>query len=176
VNPRNVVLQWLLLIGLAAGGVWPAPAGAGEIEGPVNSFNGHTLESPLANYPALKLLETWHTDFVENVQVYENPGETLTLNGVPIMTIRYRFADGLLESIHLSYEGRDNRDKLLQWIEEHYGKVPAPERRMSRMVLWDGPKMTISLIYDKYSKHGWLLFASPTLFDLVNRTLNELVD
>jgi len=167
--------RMIVLCVLAAGfGSWPVAAG--QIGGEANAFNGYTLETPLAEYPALKPLETWHGDFVNDIGVYENPGETLTLNDVPIQKIRYRFADGLLESIQLSYQGRDNRDKLLHWLEEQYGKVPAPERRMTRMVLWYGRQMTISLIYDTYSKSGWVWFASPTLFNQVNRNRNDMPD
>jgi len=159
-----------------ASGLWLAPALAGSLGDTSNAFNGYTLESPLADYPALKLLETWQADFVKDVGMYENPGETLTLNDVPIQKIRYRFADGLLESVQLSYQGRGNRDKLLHWVEDHYGKVPAPEHLMTRMVLWYGKQMTITLIYDTYSKRGWLWFAAPALSEQINRTLNDMPD
>jgi hypothetical protein len=44
------------------------------------------------------------------------------------------------------------------------------------MVLWYGKQMTITLIYDTYSKRGWLWFAAPALSEQINRTLNDMPD
>jgi hypothetical protein len=105
------------------------------------------------------------------VGLYEKPGETLVLNGVAIQQVRYRFADGRLECIKLSYEGFENRHKLLQWIEEHYGKLPPPERRMIPQVLWHGDRLTITLSFNKNTQRGTLWFASPDLHNMVNKSL-----
>ncbi len=150
---------------------WVTPAWAGQIGDQLNSFNGYALETPLASYPSFKLIETWSGDFVREVSLYENPGENLTLNGVSFLKVRYRFADGRLECIQLVYEGLDNREKLLQWLEERYGKLPLPERRTIPQVLWNGDQLTITLSYNKHAKRGTLWFASPALHDMVNKSL-----
>src|SRR6266487_3941365 len=169
-------MRALLIFSLLMVGVGLDRAGAGQINNGSNDFNGYQLTTPLSDYPAFRLVETWSGDFVQEVSLYENPQETLTLNGVSFLKVRYRFADGRLESIQLVYEGFDNRAKLLEWIEERYGKLPSAERKTIPMVLWYGDQMTITLSYNKHSKRGMLWFTEPSLHDLVNRSLNSMPD
>ena len=86
-----------------------------------------------------------------------------SLNGVTLSRIRYRFVDDQLESIVLSYEGRESRDKLMQWVEEHYGKVSPAERRMLSQVEWLGEKTEVTLSYNHSKKEGTLLFISSAI-------------
>jgi len=153
------------------------PAWAVEISDKFNGFNGYTLESPVTNYPAMKLLETWSADYVKEVGVYVNPGEVLTLNGVTFTRIHYRFADGRLESIQLRYEGeRDQRDKLLQWLEEHYCKLTPGERRTLAQVEWHGPNLSITLSYNVFTKKGLVMFVAPLLHLGVHDSANAMAD
>ena len=163
----------MCLLSLVVGAM---PAWAGQIGDQHNSFNGYTLETPLATYPSFKLIDRWSGDFVQDVSLWENPGENLTLNGVSFLKVRYRFADGRLECIQLVYEGLDNRNRLLQWVEEHYGQLPAPERRTIPQVLWHGDKLTITLNFNTHTQRGTLWFASPALHDLVNKSLYTPAD
>jgi len=149
---------------------------AGQLDGDGNSFNGYTLETPASSYESLNLVEHYSTDFVENVTVYENPGEVLTLEVVPIKTVRYRFADGLLESVQLTYKGRENRDRLLGWVEANYGKLPSQERRIIAQVMWHGEKMMIMLNYNRSYDQGMLWFISPRLHKEINRLTGATSD
>lgn len=155
---------------------WMVTAEAGRIPDDPNAFNGYILEASLSSYPSLKLIEVWNADFVREVGLYEKPGETLSLNGVSFTKIRYRFADQQLESIQLTYAGRDNRDKLLRWVEEQYGKLPQAERRVLPQVMWYGNRMAISLSYNPGSKQGFLFFFSPALNHMVNKNINDMPD
>jgi hypothetical protein len=130
-----------------------------------NGFNEYTWGSPLASFPSLQQLrELGKAEAGERISVYEKPGEVVTLNGVTLNRIRYRFVDGQLESIVLSYEGRESRDKLMQWVEEHYGKLTPPERRLQfTQVEWLGEKTEVTLSYDHGKREGMLLFISPVL-------------
>jgi hypothetical protein len=130
-----------------------------------NGFNEYTWGSPLASFPSLQQArELGKTEDGERISVYEKPGEVLTLNGVALNRVRYRFVDGQLESIVLSYEGRESRGKLLQWVEEHYGKLTPPERRIQfTQVEWLGEKTEVTLSYNHGKKEGMLLFISPVL-------------
>jgi len=130
-----------------------------------NGFNEYTWGAPLASFPALQQTrELGKAESGERIIVYEKPGEVLTLNGVTLNRIRYRFVDGQLESIALSYEGRESRDKLLQWVEEHYGKLTPPERRVQfTQVEWLGEKTEVTLSYYHTKKEGALLFISPAI-------------
>src|SRR5213592_4551998 len=125
-----------------------------------NGFNEYTWGAPLASFPALQQTrELGRAEGGERINVYEKPGDGLTLN-----RIRYRFVDGQLESIALSYEGRESRDKLLQWVEEHYGKLTPPERRVQfTQVEWLGEKTEVTMSYNHIKKEGMLLFISPVL-------------
>jgi len=151
-------------------------AEGGQVSDSVDSFNGYTLETPASSYESLNLVEHYSTEFVENVTVYENPGEVLTLEVVPIKTVRYRFADGLLESVQLTYKGRENCDRLLSWVEAHYGKLPSQERRIIAQVMWHGEKMMIMLNYNRSYDQGTLWFISPRLHKEINRLTGATSD
>ena len=165
---RRTVLGLLVL-------VLPGIVGA-QLGGELESFNGYTLESPTAAYPSLRLVGRYRTDFVQDVTVYELPGEQLTLEGVLCSQVRYRFADGLLESVQLTYKGRENRDRLLGWVEANYGKLPSQERRIIAQVMWHGEKMMIMLNYNRTQNEGALWFISPSLHGEINRTTGSITD
>ncbi len=141
------------------------PAHAARITNEPNGFNEYTWGSPPASFPALQQVrELGRAEGGERIVVYEKPGEVVTLNGVPLSRIRYRFVDGQLESIVLSYEGRESRDTLLQWVEERYGKLTPPERRLQfTQVEWLGEKTEVTLSYNHSKKEGMLLFISPAI-------------
>ena len=140
------------------------PALAVRISNEPSGFNEYTWGAPVASFPALQQVrELGRTEVGERIVVYEKPGEVITLNGATLSRIRYRFVDGQLASIGLSYEGRENRDKLLQWIEEHYGKVTPAERRMLSQVEWIGEKTEVTLSYYHSRKEGTLLFISSAI-------------
>jgi hypothetical protein len=158
-NYRGVRALLILAVGLLG-----APTGAAEIPDDPGGFNGYAWGTPLAQFPGFKLVKNLGgTDFVNNVGVYENPGETLTLNEVTLATIRYRFVENQLESIELRYTGRENRDKLMRWLEEHYGKLTSHERNMVNAILWYGDTTAINLKYDAATKQGTLYFLSQAL-------------
>ena len=155
------VLAVALILVLAAS---ITPVRAANIPKDPGGFNGYTWGTPLAKFPGFKLVKDMgSTDFVDNNGVYENPGETLTLNEVPMATIRYRFVDNQLESVELRYTGRENRDRLARWLEEQYGKLTAHERKMVNAILWYGDTTVINLKYDVVTKEGTLYFLSQAL-------------
>jgi len=158
-------VKGVLVLGVLPSILASDPAHAVRITNEPNGFNEYTWGSPLANFPALQQVrELGKAEGGERISVYEKPGETVTLNGVTLNRIRYRFVDGQLESIVLSYEGRENRDKLLQWVEEHYGKLTPPERRLQfTQVQWLGEKTEVTLSYYHIKKEGMLLFISPAI-------------
>jgi hypothetical protein len=168
---RRKVWLVLPLVALCAGQLQ-----AEEVEVAVNSFNGYILESPASEFESLNAVEHYSTEFVQDVTVYEKRGELLTLDAVPLKTVRYRFANGLLESIQLTYAGRDNREKLLGWIEAHYGRLPSRERKILSQVMWHGEQMLIMLNYNRSYDQGTLWFVSPSLHREINRTTGSIPD
>ncbi len=152
------------------------PARSARIPDGQNLFNGYTLGASLSQYPELRVIKTWETDFVKEVGLYEHPAEEISLNGVTFQKVRYRFADRLLESIELMYQGRDSRDKLLQWVEERYGRLSPVERKMISQVEWHGDQMAITLSYDYSSKVGTLFVISPELHHRVHESIGSLPD
>ena len=162
---RGALVLFILAVVLSV-----ASAEAATIPDDPGGFNGHAWGTPLAKFPAFKLLkDLGSTDFVKDVGVYENPGETLTLNEVSLATINYRFVENQLESVLLRYTGRENRDKLMRWLEERYGKLTSHERKMVNAVVWYGDKTTINLKYDVVTQQGTLYFLSQAL----NHKFNE---
>jgi len=163
-------LRVLLVLSLLAIGLSVVPVGAAKIPDDPGGFNGYAWGTPLAKFPAFKLIkDLGSTDFVKDVGVYENPGETLTLNEVSLATINYRFVENQLESVSLRYTGRENRDKLMRWLEERYGKLTSHERKMVNAILWYGDKTLINLKYDAVTQQGTLYFLSQAL----NHKFNE---
>ena len=164
-NIRGLPVLIVVAVGLSA-----ASVEAARIPDDPGGFNGYTWGTPLAKFPGFKLVkDLGSTDFVKDVGVYENPGETLTLDEVPLTKIQYRFVENELESIELRYTGRENRDKLMRWLEQHIGKLSPHERKMINAILWYGDKTTINLKYDAVTQQGTLYFLSQAL----NHKLNE---
>jgi hypothetical protein len=160
-----------VVAGAAAGflwlGLWVAPAGAARITNEPGGFNGYAWGSSSAQYPSLRhARDAMVANQLENVEVFENPGETLTLHGATLTKVYYRFFKGKLGSVELKYEGRENREKLRQWIEENYGKLPAAERKQQH-VEWHGENTVISLGYDPNTNLGrlWVIYLPLSPFD-----------
>lgn len=143
------------------------PAQAAVITNEPTGFNGYTWGARISEYPSLKLMsDPAIAHPLPYVDVYENQGEILTLNSVTFTKIQYRFYKDQLGSIDLKYKGRENRNKLLEWIEERYGKVPLPERRQKN-IEWHGKNTVISLGYDVTTNQGrlWFIYLLLTPFD-----------
>jgi len=140
------------------------------------TFSGYTMEAPLSEYPSLKFLKRSETEFVKDLSLYESPAAALIINGVTFNRARLRFADQRLESIFLSYEGRENRDKLMRWLEEQYGKLMPAERRFISQVQWQGMRMVISLSFNPNTQEGILWVLSPELHHLINEATASLPD
>jgi hypothetical protein len=142
-----------LLAGL--GGV---PAGAARITNEPDGFNGYTWGSPSSQYPSLKhVTDPILGNPLPFVVVYENPGEVVMRNGVTFTKAVYRFSKDRLGNIQLWYEGKENREKLIRWIEEQYGKPPKAERSQ-KQIEWHGENVVITLDYDILTGKGGLWF------------------
>lgn len=161
---RGLFTLLILAVGVAV-----VPAGAVQIKDDPGGFNGHTWGTPLAKFQDFKLVkDLGSTDFMANVGLYEKPGEVMTFNDVTLGKIRYRFVENQFESIQLRYEGRENRDKLMRWIEERYGKLSVHERKMINSVQWFGDQTTVTLSYDAVQQQGTLWFISRILNNKYN--------
>jgi len=143
------------------------PAQAAVITNEPTGFNGYAWGTRISEYPSLKLMaDPAIAHPLPGVDVYEQPGETLTLNGVTLGKIQYRFYKNQLGGILLSYEGREDREKLRQWIEDRYGKVPPVERKQ-KQIEWHGKNTVINLGYDVTTNQGrlWFIYLVLTPFD-----------
>ena len=160
---RDLVAGAIVLCVLAAG-LPGAPVGAARILDDPNGFNGYTWGTSPPCYPSLQhVKDVGSTGSGEKLSVYENPGEVVTLSDVPLTRIQYRFVGDRLESIVLSYAGRENREKLLRWLEGQYGRLTPAERRMLGQVEWLGDKTEVTLSYNLGRKDGTLLLISRAL-------------
>ena len=82
-----------LVLCVVIAGLCPRSACAAQIIDNQDSFNSYVMTAPLSQYPSLKLVKTWSAEMVKEVGYYESPGEVVTVNGVSLTGIRYRFAD-----------------------------------------------------------------------------------
>ena len=143
---------------------------AGKITNEPQGFNGYTWGAPPAEYPSLKLVpDPAVANPLPGVTVFENPGEALTVNGVTFIKVYYRFYKDRLGNIQLWYEGRENREKLLKWVEDNYGKLPIVERKQ-KQIEWHGQNIVITLGYDVTNNKGGLWFTYLTLSPFDNAT------
>jgi len=156
-----------LALGLLLGAGNPDSAPAGRITNEPKGFNGYIWGAPPSAYPALKPLSNLAAAKpLPFVEVYENPGETLTVNDVTLFPVHYRFYKGRLWNIQLWYEGRKNREKLMQWVEDNYGRLPAAERKQ-KQVEWHSENAVITLEYDRTTDKGrmWFIYLEFSPFD-----------
>lgn len=87
-----------------------------------SGFRGNYWGASPRDCPPLRFVKGLGTTAsMKRVDLYDRSTVGIVLNGVSFSRIRYRFLENQLESVQLSYEGRANRDKLLQLMEERYG-------------------------------------------------------
>jgi hypothetical protein len=96
-----------------------------------SGFRGNHWGAFPADCASLKFVKNLGTtQSGQQVDLYDRSTVGIVLNGVFFSRIRYRFLDDQLESVQLSYEGKANRDKLLQLMEERYGRLTPGERKL----------------------------------------------
>lgn len=154
----------------------PPCAEAARLSDDQYTFSGYIMEAPLSEYPTLKFLKRSETEFVKDLSLYESPGGPMTIDGVTFNQARFRFANQRLESIQLTYIGRPNRDRLMQWLEGQYGKLTPAERRFINQVEWLGMRMVITLSFNPNTKEGALWVLSPELHHLINEATGSMPD
>ena len=103
------------------------------------------------------------TKFGQQVTLYDRSTVGVILNDVTFSRIRYRFLDNHLESVQLSYEGRASYGKLMELLEERYGRLTPGERKLVGRAEWDGYETVVDLSYNVETGLGSLWFLSPTL-------------
>jgi hypothetical protein len=140
------------------------PAGALLIHDEASGFRGNLWGAAPVDCPSLQFVERLGlTDSKKQVDLYDRSTVGITLNGVPLIRIRYRFLDNQLESVQLSYEGRANRDRLLQSMEQRFGRLAPGEGKQLGGVEWEGFETVVNLSFNPSTGKGSLWFISRTL-------------
>jgi hypothetical protein len=103
------------------------------------------------------------TESGQQVDLYDRSPVGISLNGATPTRIRYRFLDNKLESVQVSFEGRVNRDRLLQLMEDRYGRLTPGERKLVTRAEWDGFETTVTLSFNPDTGLGSLWFTSTML-------------
>ena len=159
-KPLGLVLAvCVLALGLVTQSAWAVMV-ADEPSG----FRGnHWGDSPW-NCPSLRFVKgLGPTNSMKQVDLYDRSTVGIALNGVSFSRIRYRFLDNQLESVQLNYAGSANREKLLQLMEERYGRLTPGERKLVRRAEWDGYETVVDLSYNPETGLGSLWFISTRL-------------
>jgi hypothetical protein len=140
------------------------PARAVMIADEPSGFRGnHWGDSP-RNCPPLRFVKGLGTTAsLKQVDLYDRSTVGIVLNSVTFSRIRYRFLDNQLESVQLSYEGAANRARLLQLMEERYGRLTPGERKHIARAEWDGFETVVELSYNPDTGLGSLWFISTDL-------------
>ena len=166
----GMLLTSMMAGGLLLGGLALGLAAAARITNEPTGFNGYTWGASVAQLPGLtQVADPKIGNPLPHVDVYEKPGEVLTLNGVTFTRVLYRFYKHQMGGIQLAYEGRENREKLIRWIEEQYGKLPSVERKQ-KQIEWHGESTVITLDYDVTTRLGGLWFTYLVLTPFDNST------
>ncbi len=136
-----------------------------------SGFRGNYWGASPDDCPSLRFVGDLGTNrYGKLITLYDRSTAGLTINSVSFLRIRYRFIGNELESVQLSFEGRANRDKLLQVIEDRYGRPVQGERKHLSRVEWDGQETIVDLDYRVDSELGSLWFISTRL----NREFGEV--
>jgi hypothetical protein len=129
-----------------------------------SGFRGNYWGASPADCPSLRFVQRLGlTDSKKQVDLYDRSTVGIILNGVSFTRIRYRFLDDQLESVQLGYEGRGNRDKLLQLMEQRYGSLTPGERKQLPGVEWEGFETVVNLSFNFATEKGSLWFISRAL-------------
>src|SRR2546428_10898788 len=148
----GMLLIGMMAVGLLLGGLAQGLAEAARITKEPSGFNGYTWGTPLVQVAGLtRVKDPKIAEPLPGVEVYEKPGEVLTVNGVTFTRLLYRFYKSQLGGILFTYDWKENREKLIQWIEEQYGKMPSVERKQMQ-IEWHGVSTRINLGYDRATK------------------------
>jgi hypothetical protein len=129
-----------------------------------SGFRGNLWGAAPRDCPSLTFVtKLGLTDSKKEVDLYDRSTVGIILNGVSFSRIRYRFIDNKLESVQLSYEGRDNRNRLLQLMEQRFGTLTPGERKQLPGVEWEGFETVVNLSYNPTTEKGSLWFISRAL-------------
>jgi hypothetical protein len=151
-------------------GLASPPAWGVLLQDEPSGFRGNSWGASPGDCPSLRFVGDLGTNRSGKlIALYDRSTVGLTINGVSFTRIRYRFVENQLESVQLSFEGRANRDKLLQVIEDRYGRPVQGERKNLGRVEWDGQETIVDLDYRVDSELGSLWFISTRL----NREFGE---
>ncbi len=157
--PAPVLAACLLSLSLVA-----PPSWAVLIHDEPSGFRGNRWGDAPGDCPSLRFVQGQGTTAsLKQVDLYERSTVGIVLNGVTFSRIRYRFLDNKLESVQLSYEGSANREKLLQLMEERYGRLTPGERKHIPRAEWDGFETVVDLSYNPDTGRGSLWFISTDL-------------
>lgn len=157
---RSLFLVFCFLsLGLANQSAW-----AVMIADEPSGFRGNYWGASPRDCPTLRFVKgLGTTQSRKQVDLYDRSTVGIVLNGVSFSRIRYRFIDNQLESVQLSYEGKANRERLLQLMEERYGRLTPGERKFINRAEWDGYETVVDLSYNPETGLGSLWFISTSL-------------
>jgi len=140
------------------------PARAVLLQDEPSGFRGNFWGASPDDCPSLRFVGDLGTNqYGKLITLYDRSTVGLIINGVSFTRIRYRFIENQLESVQLSFTGRANRDKLLQVIEDRYGRPAPGERKNLSRVEWDGSETVVDLDYRVDIEQGSLWFISTSL-------------
>ena len=155
----SVLASCFLCLGLACQSAWGV-----LVKNEPSGFRGNrwgALPEECASLRYVKDMGT--TQSGQRITIYDRSTVGIIINGASFSRIRYRFLDNQLESVQLSFEGRENRDRLVQVVEDRYGPLTPGERKYLARAEWDGYETTVDLDYNVEMGRGSLWFISTAL-------------
>ena len=156
----RLFMLWVFLT-VALSSIPTLPAHAVLIHDEANGFRGNHWGDAPGECPSLRfVLGQGTTGTNKQVDLYDRSPVGILLNGVTFSRIRYRFLDNHLESVQMVYDGRENRGKLLQLMEQRFGALTPGERKQVGGVEWEGEETVVNLSFNVSTGQGSLWFIS----------------
>lgn len=152
--------------------VLPSIAHASELRQDPGGVGGIPWGSALKTRPDMAAV-----DDGERIQSYERRNGPPVLNVGPLDSVRYIAIDGEFARVTVRYHGKATHDRVLTFLEEHYGPLDHTPGQMVRglnqQFNWRGPETEINLTYEGLKEQGFLFFDSRRLAPRFNDTVTD---
>lgn len=158
-NGHRLIVAWTLAGWILA---LPVPSGAVPMLEDPKGFEGIPWSASLSESETFAL--TRSEDRVKEYQLKQKP---LTLNGIPVESMKFMTVDGRFGRVVLRYQGRQAHDAMLAFLQSRYGPLDqTPGQTMAgvnQQYRWSGPDTEVNLTYDGKRERGVIFFESSHL-------------
>jgi hypothetical protein len=138
------------------------PAAAVPMREDPKGFEGIPWSAALTESETFALVNS--EDRFKEYQLKQKP---LTLNGIPVESMKFLTVDGKFGRVVLRYQGKQAHEAMVAFLQSRYGPLDeTPGQTMAgvnHQYRWSGPETEINLTYDGKRERGVIFFESSRL-------------